>query len=216
MGKLHVHSKLEAVAFALRNRLVEPPRAEGRALLTEPAARRSRAIEPATGAARRRRDPRRRPAASRPAPAAAGATRPFEPTVTASSAEGRCPRLRPRTWSPDIGRWSPRKLTAHSGDGRSACADAGRNSSLGWPAAAGRRAVTPGRWPLAADRVGYPLTRSASRYGALRRGARPAYRIGQAGQRLLDRSRPGTRSPRACRSGTSRRPPGRSGRGRTG
>jgi DNA-binding NarL/FixJ family response regulator len=28
MGKLHVHSKLEAVAFALRNRLVEPPRAE--------------------------------------------------------------------------------------------------------------------------------------------------------------------------------------------
>ena len=26
MGKLHVHSKLEAVAFALRNRLVEPPR----------------------------------------------------------------------------------------------------------------------------------------------------------------------------------------------
>jgi DNA-binding NarL/FixJ family response regulator len=25
MGKLHVHSKLEAVAFALRNRLVEPP-----------------------------------------------------------------------------------------------------------------------------------------------------------------------------------------------
>jgi len=27
MGKLHVHSKLEAVAFALRNRLVEPPRA---------------------------------------------------------------------------------------------------------------------------------------------------------------------------------------------
>ena len=29
MGKLHVHSKLEAVAFALRHRLVEPPRAEG-------------------------------------------------------------------------------------------------------------------------------------------------------------------------------------------
>lgn len=28
MGKLHVHSKLEAVAFALRNRLVEPPRAD--------------------------------------------------------------------------------------------------------------------------------------------------------------------------------------------
>jgi DNA-binding NarL/FixJ family response regulator len=28
MGKLHVHSKLEAVAFALRHRLVEPPRAE--------------------------------------------------------------------------------------------------------------------------------------------------------------------------------------------
>ena len=28
MGKLHVHSKLEAVAFAIRNRLVEPPRAE--------------------------------------------------------------------------------------------------------------------------------------------------------------------------------------------
>jgi DNA-binding NarL/FixJ family response regulator len=28
MGKLRVHSKLEAVAFALRNRLVEPPRAE--------------------------------------------------------------------------------------------------------------------------------------------------------------------------------------------
>jgi DNA-binding NarL/FixJ family response regulator len=28
MGKLHVHSKLEAVAFALRNRLVEPPRLE--------------------------------------------------------------------------------------------------------------------------------------------------------------------------------------------
>lgn len=27
MGKLHVHSKLEAVAFALRHRLVEPPRA---------------------------------------------------------------------------------------------------------------------------------------------------------------------------------------------
>lgn len=29
MGKLHVHSKLEAVAFALRHRLVEPPRPEG-------------------------------------------------------------------------------------------------------------------------------------------------------------------------------------------
>ena len=29
MGKLRVHSKLEAVAFAIRNRLVEPPRAEG-------------------------------------------------------------------------------------------------------------------------------------------------------------------------------------------
>jgi two-component system NarL family response regulator len=28
MGKLHVHSKLEAVAFALRNKLVEPPRAK--------------------------------------------------------------------------------------------------------------------------------------------------------------------------------------------
>ena len=28
MGKLRVHSKLEAVAFALRNRLVEPPKAE--------------------------------------------------------------------------------------------------------------------------------------------------------------------------------------------
>ena len=28
MGKLHVHSKLEAVAFALRHRLVEPPRGE--------------------------------------------------------------------------------------------------------------------------------------------------------------------------------------------
>jgi DNA-binding NarL/FixJ family response regulator len=28
MGKLRVHSKLEAVAFALRNRLVEPPRAD--------------------------------------------------------------------------------------------------------------------------------------------------------------------------------------------
>jgi DNA-binding NarL/FixJ family response regulator len=27
MGKLHVHSKLEAVAFALRHKLVEPPRA---------------------------------------------------------------------------------------------------------------------------------------------------------------------------------------------
>ena len=29
MGKLRVHSKLEAVAFALRHRLVEPPRGEG-------------------------------------------------------------------------------------------------------------------------------------------------------------------------------------------
>ncbi len=29
MGKLHVHSKLEAVAFGLRNRLVEPPRSDG-------------------------------------------------------------------------------------------------------------------------------------------------------------------------------------------
>jgi DNA-binding NarL/FixJ family response regulator len=29
MGKLHVHSKLEAVAFALRHRLVEPPRPVG-------------------------------------------------------------------------------------------------------------------------------------------------------------------------------------------
>jgi two-component system NarL family response regulator len=29
MGKLRVHSKLEAVAFALRHRLVEPPRADG-------------------------------------------------------------------------------------------------------------------------------------------------------------------------------------------
>ena len=29
MGKLRVHSKLEAVAFALRHRLVEPPKAEG-------------------------------------------------------------------------------------------------------------------------------------------------------------------------------------------
>ena len=29
MGKLHVHSKLEAVAFGLRHRLVDPPRAEG-------------------------------------------------------------------------------------------------------------------------------------------------------------------------------------------
>lgn len=29
MGKLRVHSKLEAVAFALRHRLVDPPRAEG-------------------------------------------------------------------------------------------------------------------------------------------------------------------------------------------
>lgn len=28
MGKLHVHSKLEAVAFALRHRLVDPPRAD--------------------------------------------------------------------------------------------------------------------------------------------------------------------------------------------
>jgi DNA-binding NarL/FixJ family response regulator len=28
IGKLHVHSKLEAVAYALRHRLVEPPRAE--------------------------------------------------------------------------------------------------------------------------------------------------------------------------------------------
>jgi hypothetical protein len=28
MGKLRVHSKLEAVAFAIRNRLVEPPRNE--------------------------------------------------------------------------------------------------------------------------------------------------------------------------------------------
>ena len=28
MGKLRVHSKLEAVAFALRYRLVEPPRPE--------------------------------------------------------------------------------------------------------------------------------------------------------------------------------------------
>jgi DNA-binding NarL/FixJ family response regulator len=28
MGKLHVHSKLEAVAFALRHKLVEPPRAD--------------------------------------------------------------------------------------------------------------------------------------------------------------------------------------------
>ena len=28
MGKLRVHSKLEAVAFALRHRLVEPPRSE--------------------------------------------------------------------------------------------------------------------------------------------------------------------------------------------
>jgi len=28
MGKLQVHSKLEAVAFALRHRLVEPPRSE--------------------------------------------------------------------------------------------------------------------------------------------------------------------------------------------
>lgn len=30
MGKLRVHSKLEAVAFALRHRLVDPPRAEDR------------------------------------------------------------------------------------------------------------------------------------------------------------------------------------------
>jgi DNA-binding NarL/FixJ family response regulator len=30
MGKLRVHSKLEAVAFALRHRLVEPPKAEDR------------------------------------------------------------------------------------------------------------------------------------------------------------------------------------------
>jgi len=29
LGKLRVHSKLEAVAFAIRNRLVEPPRPEG-------------------------------------------------------------------------------------------------------------------------------------------------------------------------------------------
>ena len=29
MGKLRVHSKLEAVAFAIRNRLVEPPRPDG-------------------------------------------------------------------------------------------------------------------------------------------------------------------------------------------
>jgi DNA-binding NarL/FixJ family response regulator len=29
MGKLHVHSKLEAVTFALRHRLVEPPGAGG-------------------------------------------------------------------------------------------------------------------------------------------------------------------------------------------
>jgi len=28
MGKLRVHSKLEAVAFALRYRLVEPPRSD--------------------------------------------------------------------------------------------------------------------------------------------------------------------------------------------
>jgi DNA-binding NarL/FixJ family response regulator len=32
MGKLHVHSKLEAVAFALRHRLVEPPMARGTSL----------------------------------------------------------------------------------------------------------------------------------------------------------------------------------------
>jgi len=32
MGKLRVHSKLEAVAFAIRNRLVEPPRSEGGSL----------------------------------------------------------------------------------------------------------------------------------------------------------------------------------------
>jgi DNA-binding CsgD family transcriptional regulator len=29
MGKLRVHSKLEAVAFALRYRLVDPPRPDG-------------------------------------------------------------------------------------------------------------------------------------------------------------------------------------------
>ena len=28
MGKLHVHSKLEAVSFALRYKLVDPPRAD--------------------------------------------------------------------------------------------------------------------------------------------------------------------------------------------
>jgi DNA-binding NarL/FixJ family response regulator len=28
MGKLRVHSKLEAVAFALRHRLVEPPKSD--------------------------------------------------------------------------------------------------------------------------------------------------------------------------------------------
>jgi DNA-binding NarL/FixJ family response regulator len=28
MGKLHVHSKLEAVSFALRHRIVEPPRTD--------------------------------------------------------------------------------------------------------------------------------------------------------------------------------------------
>jgi DNA-binding NarL/FixJ family response regulator len=38
MGKLRVHSKLEAVAFALRLRLVEPPRADGRAAHGGPAA----------------------------------------------------------------------------------------------------------------------------------------------------------------------------------
>jgi DNA-binding NarL/FixJ family response regulator len=32
MGKLRVHSKLEAVAFAIRNRLVEPPRSDGGSL----------------------------------------------------------------------------------------------------------------------------------------------------------------------------------------
>lgn len=38
MGKLRVHSKLEAVAFALRFRLVEPPRADGLAAHGGPAA----------------------------------------------------------------------------------------------------------------------------------------------------------------------------------
>ena len=38
MGKLRVHSKLEAVAFALRLRLVEPPRADGLAAHRGPAA----------------------------------------------------------------------------------------------------------------------------------------------------------------------------------